>query len=889
MRKNSVTQRNQPGLCLCESDIKGEGGGIYLVQGMDNCGSVEMNYDHFGTKRDSESRHSASRFLLRNKTVMAQSRMCLGYDDTYIYAVSPDSISSYDIQHGITSVSRNRASNNTDSFMTCFGHQNQLYISAVDPNGNTNFLSYRLSSTPQHQPQIGFGLQAFDTTLDKNQLNASTVVSMVPMYLSTENSNGTTKSPDQNQQQQQQSCVVISSNSPGQFNGLYQVCDRNGTSFQQIRFPDQSSTTPLLATNNAHSLIALLGYPNANSIHVYSHLDDLSKPDAIYEIDIAIPSRGFVQVLNDAATEFLIFDYSRNITHIQLPSVISKQNNVTYSSYLYELNDGQRNRNATIALANHHLFTVFDNNSNDDDLIFEEIQFGARLSKSIDQRSLDTPALSISPSPSTAVIGIIIGGSIALVICLLFFGIWLFRRNRRQKQRQASTHEDEARSYLHLEDSDDPSPSDDRNIDTEHGDESLGTNMADRQTSSTPLRQSSGRKNSDHNNTNNNNRNTSIRRGLDTFIQRMASLRSPQSPTSIFSLFSNISSTPPPVTDKFRKVKQVHFPVGACELMEPDFFDANGTLIVNGHYQLMDDQVLTDEHARIPGYATRTIQHATKDDDASLRTLHYYPADQQNAFLRTINITVRLQESNRIISHYDALSLQSPTPRSHYQYYWISGLCMAQQSLDYLLHDQSDHPGIVDVRHFSFMSLTVHSILSCLRDVHALDCCHLGLSLRCFYFQHVSAITDWYIGRFDQAHVIGQPEGYGILLDEYSAPELVKTSTTTTTTTTTTTRHYCTNFSPRPALDCWSLGCVIYEVATGKRLFKDVEQLSQLCSLPSVLETHLQHAYDHVDRIHPSFRPCLENLLQVNPIERSSVKVVLDDWIKANQLDEDLD
>ncbi|ORZ24138.1 hypothetical protein BCR42DRAFT_86045 [Absidia repens] len=427
--------------------------------------------------------------------------------------------------------------------------------------------------------------------------------------------------------------------------------------------------------------------------------------------------------------------------------------------------------------------------------------------------------------------------------------------------------------------------------------------MADRQTSSTPLRQSSGHKNtikeSNHNSSiNHNSRNASIRRGLDTFIQRMVSLRSPQSPTSIFSLFSNISSTPPPVTDKFRKVKQVHFPVGACELMEPDFFDSNGTLIVNGHYQLLDDQVLMEENARIPGYATRTIQHATKDE--SIRTLHYYPANQQNAFLRNINITIRLQESDRIISHYDALSLQSPT-RAHYQYYWISGLCMAQQSLHYLLYEQNDHPAIVDIRQFNFMSLTVHSLLTCIRDVHALDCCHLGLSLRSFYFQHVSAITDWYVGRFDQAHVIGQPEGYGIMLDEYSAPELVREATAmeppilSTTTTPclgsqqNTTRHYCNNFSPRPALDCWSLGCVIYEVATGVPLFKDFEQLSQLCCQPASMDTHLRQAYDTVEGIHPSFRACLENLLLVNPIERSSVTVVLDAWIKTNHLDEDLD
>ncbi|KAI8339160.1 kinase-like domain-containing protein [Chlamydoabsidia padenii] len=284
-----------------------------------------------------------------------------------------------------------------------------------------------------------------------------------------------------------------------------------------------------------------------------------------------------------------------------------------------------------------------------------------------------------------------------------------------------------------------------------------------------------------------------------------------------------------------------------------------------------------DENHRVPGYTTRTIQHAT--NDGPICTLHYFTKDQRNFFLRNVNVSVCLgSSSKRIIQHHEALALESPTRHTRHQYYWITSLCNPHQSLHYLVHHQQ--PAIVDICHFDFMALSVLSILTCIRDMHASEQCHLGISLRSFYYQQASTITDWYVGGFDQSHVIGQPEGYGLCLDMYSAPELVKLSGPD---------YYCHEFSPRPALDSWSLGCVIYELATKNPLFDGFDQLVQLCGNHQALTCHLNKAYERVACIHPSFRVCLENLLKVDPSRRASVQVVLDDWITLNSLDDDVE
>jgi hypothetical protein len=239
----------------------------------------------------------------------------LGYDDSNIYAVASNTITSYDIRNAklTTTTGGGALTNPDDSFFSCYGYGNQLFIGAVDSSANVYFRSYRTSTSPQQQhPQVELGSAVFATALGNLQLNTSTVLSMVPMYLSSTDDNGTTK---------QQPCIVASSVDIDGINGLYQLCGRSRPTLQSLPFSDNASTTPLLATNSAYTSLLLLGYPTATTISVYTQLDDLTAPDATYALDIAIPPKGFVQVLDANATELLIYDYNTIITHIQLVSI----------------------------------------------------------------------------------------------------------------------------------------------------------------------------------------------------------------------------------------------------------------------------------------------------------------------------------------------------------------------------------------------------------------------------------------------------------------------------------------------------------------------------------------------------------------------------------------
>ncbi|KAI8089182.1 kinase-like domain-containing protein [Halteromyces radiatus] len=789
------------------------------------------------------------------------SRLCVGYDDSYIYALDTKTVTSFDIQKQTISSSHIQ-NNSAQAFVTCYGSQNQLYITNLDLSGELSFQSYH---------QINTGSHIFDTTFPK-QLDATSIISVVPF------------TDSGNQSNTNSSCIMISANDRQDVNGLYQIC--SSSSVQQIPFSDTSSTAPLLATNKDNSSIILLGYPTANSISVYTDLNELSNPTTTYDLNFYLPSKGSVQVLDDQATEFLIYDYNRTIIHIQLPTANQpngkmKRGIPSYNNTVYQLEDDLSNGNV-IALPDHRVFTVSNKNTSNNVMSFTEIPLlvGSRVTP---RQNPPTSATTVdgssqsSSSLSSQTIYIIIGVAIGCGACILLLLIWFIRRRLQSKRRDLfegnSTTTDR---FEKLDDKLDSLPLyTDHPRDEEMGDFSHDINNSDDHGIQQQQQQQVQQVGSSSKGSN------SLGRGLSSILSRMSSLRSSPGTSFFFSIFNNGSSLLP-VEDKYQKVKQVTFRSGVAELMEPPTTpDVNGTLILNGRYQVIDTDLRLDENIEcnnMPGYTTRTIEHAYKAN--TIRTLHYYTKDQRDVFLRNINATVALKASKRVIRHHDALSLSTPTRQGQYKYFWISTPCKARQSLYSLVHDEINKDGeqpVVDIHQSSFLTLSILSLLMCMRDVHAADYCHLDLSLQCFFYQQVSTITEWYVGGFHQARIMGQQDGHPLPLTRYSAPELVQ-------------QQHMESLCPLPRqeLDCWSLGCVIYELVTAKPLFKDIRHLTRLARHPSAMQRHLSQAIQQ-DALSPSIRACLTSLLQIDPFDREPIQLVLDTWMAMNELDDDDD
>ncbi|KAI9496755.1 kinase-like domain-containing protein [Zychaea mexicana] len=326
------------------------------------------------------------------------------------------------------------------------------------------------------------------------------------------------------------------------------------------------------------------------------------------------------------------------------------------------------------------------------------------------------------------------------------------------------------------------------------------------------------------------------------------------------------------------QIRQMDVSSAELEALEPTSPLADGAVVLGGLYQFTRDppMFLDEEQSRVPKYAMRSIVH-TPAGNSKNYTLHYFVKQAKSAFIRNVTTTCAIgSASNRVIQHRDAIAMDHSTRRSGHQYLWITEPCVPQQSLHYVL---SGSDKSIDVSDYPFKAWSTYAMLDALKDVHAANYVHLGLTSWSFYYADPEAISDWQITGFDQTHCAGERIAEA-RLNQWSAPELFATASSD--------NRRCFRQTAQPASDIWSLGCIIYTLATGRSLTIDHNQTAQLSRRDrDQLFIHVTSACNEAGAVNESYRTLLEGMLQPDPARRSTAANLAAYWKEANGLYDD--
>ncbi|KAF7722853.1 hypothetical protein EC973_002655 [Apophysomyces ossiformis] len=281
---------------------------------------------------------------------------------------------------------------------------------------------------------------------------------------------------------------------------------------------------------------------------------------------------------------------------------------------------------------------------------------------------------------------------------------------------------------------------------------------------------------------------------------------------------------------------------------EPDW-PGDATLRLGGvDYVLLPDTTYYDS------YVTRTCQLGEET-----YTLHYFLNTAQPQFTISAYLARTIASSN-VIQHCKAFELRPQTLHG-YQFIWITSPCIPHQSLEHLL---SGTNRVVDIGEFPFKVWSVYSILKSVADIHAQRYVHLNLSPSCYFYEKASSVTEWRLAALDQSLCEGA-EAIIPQLNAYSAPELHNP-----------------NVTANPSADIWSLGCIVYTIATGKQLFDTAED-----TLQPHIGAQIIKAWQEAGKVHQCFGELLEGMLQADPMLRLSADKLLTQWVTANALDDE--
>lgn len=296
-------------------------------------------------------------------------------------------------------------------------------------------------------------------------------------------------------------------------------------------------------------------------------------------------------------------------------------------------------------------------------------------------------------------------------------------------------------------------------------------------------------------------------------------------------------------------------------LLEPDV--PGPLFLFSGVYTSQEEEKVTYLKE---GYAIRTFDA----DDGRKHTIHYFSSANLGIFVRSVFGVTRCSSSEEdyVMKSERAIVLCKPTPHFNYQYIWITSPMIPENSLHYLLFERTSWT-FVDHHNADYKIWSIYSILKSVETLHRHKVIHLAIDLKAFYYDHETKATDWKLGNFGYAQSSTNPVILRSPYTSFTAPEII---------------HH--NKGGSELSDLWSLGCVIYTVATGGLLlFENDTHVKNLVTFNDDMKQHLKvQIRDQVEN--HVFKTILEDLLKVDPFQRKGISQIMDYWNGIYNMDE---